>query len=270
MKIVSMIKLLEFENTSIRFSDVGRGDVLVFLHGYLLSLEVWQDFVQEFVSDYRVICIDLPGHGESGLPAEVSTMEVMGDAVDAVLEHLNISKAVFFGHSMGGYAALALLEKNPDRFSAIVLFHSHTLADGEEVKDKRDREIKLIDKGHRSLLVSQSIPNMFASDHLANNMEALELCKQIARRMDDQSVKAAIMGLRARHDRSLMLAEACCPCLNIIGKKDNFISFEDVSMKTLLPQGSERLIAENAGHMGFFEEPELIREGIYLFLNKIL
>lgn len=265
-----MIKLIDFHGTPIRFSDSGRGEALVFLHGYLLSLEVWQDFVMEFVSDYRVICIDLPGHGESGLPAEISTMEVMGAAIEAVLEHLNISKAVFFGHSMGGYAALALLDKRSDLFSALVLFHSHTLADGEEVKDKRDREIKLIGKGHRGLLVSQSIPNMFANDHIDENMEALEFCKLIAKRMDDQSVKAAILGLRARHDRSKLLAQASCPCLNIIGRKDNFISFENVSMKMILPLDSERLIAENAGHMGFFEQPELIQKGIHQFLNRIL
>jgi len=265
-----MVNSINYKNAQISFSDEGQGKVLVFLHGYLLSLEVWQEFVKEFVSDYRVICIDLPGHGESGLLANISTMEVMGDAVEAVLGHLNISKAVFIGHSMGGYAALALLEKNPDLFSAFVLFHSHTLADGEEVKDKRDREIVLIDKGHRSLLVSQSIPNMFANDHIAENLEALELCKLIARRMDDESVKAAILGIRARLDTSEVLAQASCPCLNIIGRKDNFISFEDVAMKTILPQNSERLIAEKTGHMGFFEQPEMIRVGIRQFLNRIL
>ncbi len=197
-------------------------------------------------------------------------MDVMADVVVAVLKHLDIAKAVFFGHSMGGYAALALLDKSPDLFSAIVLFHSHTLADNEEVRDKRDREVRLIDKGHRSLLLSQSIPNMFANDHIAENSEAMELCKRIAKRMDDKSVKAAILGLRARHDRSEELAQASCPCLNIIGIKDNFISFEDISMKTILPSGSERLIAEEAGHMGFFEQSELIRKGIRQFLNRIL
>ncbi len=58
--------------------------------------------------------------------------------------------------------------------------------------------------------------------------------------------------------------------MNIIGRHDNFISFDDVAMKTQLPSDSERLIAENTGHMGFFEEPEFIRNGILQFLNRIL
>lgn len=265
-----MNQTILFKNIPIRFSDEGHGHPLVFLHGYLLSLDIWQDFVKGFISDYRVICIDLPGHGESGTIEEVSSMELMAEVVEAVLSHLDISKAVFFGHSMGGYTTLALLEKRPELFSAIVLFHCHTLCDNEEVKTKRDREVNLIVQGHRSLLVSQSIPNMFAHDHIEDNYIHLERCKLIALEMDDKSVKAAIMGLKHRPDRSEILANAPCACLNIIGKKDNFISFDEVSMKTELPEGSERLIAEKTGHMGFFEEPGFMQKGILQFLKRIL
>ena len=265
-----MIKTIQYRGVPIRFSDSGSGIALVFLHGYLLSLEVWQDFVAPLTKNYRVICIDLPGHGKSGLVEPVSSMEIMAETVVAVLNSLMISKAVFFGHSMGGYAALALLEKRPDMFKGISLFHSHTLPDNEEVKVKRDREIKLIDKGHKNLLVSQSIPNMFATDLIANQAYNVEACVQLAKIMGNEEVKAAILGLRSRPERSELLSQAACPCLNIIGRHDNFISFDDVAMKTQLPSDSERLIAENTGHMGFFEEPEFIRNGILQFLNSIL
>jgi len=265
-----MIKTIQYRGASIRFSDSGEGEALVFLHGYLLSFEVWQDFVAPLTEQYRVICIDLPGHGKSGLIESVSTMELMADSVLEVLNASVISKAVFFGHSMGGYTALALLEKRPDIFKGISLFHSHTLPDNEEVKTKRDREVKLIDQGHKNLLVSQSIPNMFATELIDANTKHVEACKQLAKDMDNDGVKAAILGLRSRQDRSELLSGAKCPCLNIIGKKDNFISYEEVALKTVLPPESERLIAENSGHMGFFEEPEFIRLGILQFLKRIL
>lgn len=265
-----MIKTIQYRNASIRFSDTGEGKALVFLHGYLLSLEIWSDFVAPLTSRYRVICIDLPGHGLSGLIEPISTMEIMADSVIAVLKSQNISDAVFFGHSMGGYASLALLAKRPELFNGIVLFHSHTLADNEEVKTKRDREVRLIDQGHKNLLLSQSIPNMFASDLIENQKDKVEVCKQLAQKMGDKEVKAAILGLRSRVDRSELLCSATCPCLNIIGRKDNFISFEDVAMKTQLPAGSDRIIAKDTGHMGFFEEPDFIRTGILQFLKRIL
>ncbi|MCD6346278.1 MAG: hypothetical protein J7L96_02535, partial [Bacteroidales bacterium] len=157
----------------------------------------------------------------------------------------------------------------PEVFKAIILFHSHTLADNEEVKKKRDREIRIIDMGQRKLLISQSIPNMFATDTLSDFEGELELCKNLARRMTDEAVKAAILGLKTRHDSSELLEHAGVPCLNIIGRKDNFIHFEEVSMATKLPKGSERLILKEAGHMGFFEDSENALAGIVHFLNRI-
>ncbi|MBT3243876.1 MAG: alpha/beta hydrolase [Bacteroidetes bacterium] len=265
-----MIQTIDYNKTSIRYSAKGEGVPLVFLHGYLLSLDVWLDFTSELSHDYRVICIDMPGHGESGLPSEISSMELMADVVKKVLDHLRIDSAVIFGHSMGGYAALALLGAHPEVFKAIVLFHSHTLADSEEVKKKRDREIKIIEKGQRKLLVVQSIPNMFASDTLSVFDNELKLCQNLAKKMDDQAVIAAIRGLRSRPERSELLRNAAVPCLNIIGRKDNFIDFEKVAMATELPLGSDRLILENAGHMGFYEDSENALAGIRQFLNRIL
>lgn len=261
---------LDFNGVPIRYSNEGQGPALVFLHGYLLSSEIWKEFVRPFVPQYRVVCVDLPGHGGSGVVGDCSSMELMAESVETVLDHLNISQAVFFGHSMGGYAMLALLEKRPELFLGLSLFHSHTLNDSAAVQEKRDREIHLIEEGHRQLLLSQSIPNMFATDFIDQNQEALDLCKQIAREMDDAAVIAAIRGLRARPNRSKVLENSPVPCLSLIGAKDNFISLEEVALKTALPPGSERLIGYNTGHMGFFEEPELFRKGIHQFLNRIL
>ncbi len=265
-----MLQTIEFQGAPIRYSDHGSGYPLVFLHGYLLALDVWTDFTKPLSSDYRIICMDMLGHGESGLPAEVLTMEVMADAVKAVFDHVGIDRAMLVGHSMGGYASLAFLEKYANRLGALALFHSHTLADSEEVRIKRDREVKIIDQGQRSLLISQSIPNMFATDTLDSFNDKLDLCKQLAQSMSDSAVVAAIKGLKSRSDRSTVLENAGIPCLNIIGRKDNFIDFERVALKTRLPAGSDRVILESAGHMGFFEEPKPACEAIRQFANSKL
>lgn len=265
-----MIQKFNYNTNPIGYTDLGNGPALVFLHGYLLSHEIWIDFVQPLIKDYRVLCVDLPGHGQSALPAPVSTMEVMGEVLKALLDHLSIPSGVFFGHSMGGYAALALLEKHPELVTGISLFHSHPYADNEEVKSKRDREIALINQGHKNLLVGQSIPNMFATDRLQEHSDELEFCKSLARKMDDQAVKASILGLKARSDRSEILAHAKCPCLNIAGRKDNFIPFKEVAEKIVLPSDSELLVAEESGHMGFYEQPDFILQGVRQFLKRIL
>ena len=264
-----MIKTIYIEETPVRYDDAGEGDVLVFLHGHLESMAIWGDFTSTFEKKYRVIKFDLPGHGGSGLLETTSGMEVMAKAVKKVLENINVGKAVFLGHSMGGYSALAALEFYPDVFNGIVLFHSHPLPDSPEVAKKREREIKIIKKGQKRLLVNQNIPNMFASDNIDKFHDAVQRSKTIAHDLSDEGVIAAIRGLKARPDRSDVLKNAGVPCLNIIGKKDNYIDFEDVSLKTELPEGSMSWVLENSGHMGFIEEPEKAREGIIQFLNSI-
>src|ERR1044072_4356356 len=97
----------------IRYADVGKGRVVVLLHGFLENLEVWfgNGFAQELAKHYRVIAIDLPGHGKSECVGYVHRMERMAAVVKAVMDGLGLRRYTVAGHSMGGYAALAFAEK---------------------------------------------------------------------------------------------------------------------------------------------------------------
>jgi pimeloyl-ACP methyl ester carboxylesterase len=254
----------------VRYRVQGSGYPLVFLHGYLESADIWTGFATAFPKSFRIVAIDLPGHGKSGVPGPVATMDEMAAAVVGVMDELDIKKFFVVGHSMGGYTALALLEHFPDRLSGICLFHSHTRADNDTVIEKRTREIRIVEQGHSNLLVQQNIPNMFAGENLLLFNRELRFTQRIARKTPDQGIIAAIRGLMERPDRSDILANAKVPCLQIIGRKDKYISFEEVSMKTILPADSERLILDYAGHMGFMEEKAKAYEGIISFLRNLI
>ncbi|MFO7719364.1 MAG: alpha/beta fold hydrolase, partial [Gillisia sp.] len=105
--------ILNYENTPIFYSTKGTGNPLVFLHGFLESTKIWEPFIEKLSAKRQVICIDLPGHGKSGNISDIHTMELMADAVHAVLKHLRIEQVSLVGHSMGGYVSLAFLEKFP-------------------------------------------------------------------------------------------------------------------------------------------------------------
>ena len=111
------------------FSDKGSGDVIVLIHGYMETAEVWENFADKLSQHFRTVSVDLPGHGLSALSDEINTMDSMAEAVIATLDSLEISKALFVGHSMGGYVALAALKLFPERVSGITLFNSHPFAD---------------------------------------------------------------------------------------------------------------------------------------------
>ena len=71
---------LEFQNKQIHYTDTGKGETLVLLHGFLESKEIWTNFIPEFSKYGRIITIDLPGHGKSECIEEVHTMELMAQA----------------------------------------------------------------------------------------------------------------------------------------------------------------------------------------------
>jgi pimeloyl-ACP methyl ester carboxylesterase len=163
---------------------------------------------------------------------------------------------------------LALLEQQPDRLMGLSLFHSHTRADTPAVIEKRQREIRVVEQGHKHLLVTQNIPNMFSSETLPLFRQELRFLQRIARNTPDEGITAAIRGMMARPDRTSVLENASVPCLQIIGRHDNYIPFQEVALELKLPSGSERLILEHSGHVGFLEEKARAFTGILKFLRN--
>lgn len=81
----------------------GNGETaLIFVHGWCCDLTYWYDQMTHFYPDYTVICIDLAGHGKSGLMRDDYTMAAFGADVNAVIKKEKIDNYVLIGHSMGG------------------------------------------------------------------------------------------------------------------------------------------------------------------------
>ncbi len=264
-----MIQELKFHDALIRFRDEGRGEVVVLLHGYLESLEIWDGFSEGLAKHYRVLSIDLPGHGRSGLFSKVDTMAVMADAVEYILQELGIGRAVIVGHSMGGYATLAFAEIFPEMTTGYCLFHSNAFADPEEKKMNREREIELVRSGKKMQIINTNIPKAFADENLEKFAGEVERARQIAISTPDEGIIMALIGMKSRPDRTRVIKESNVPILFVAGKKDNYIPFEVAEKHFNLSPRQDILILENSGHMGFIEEKEEALEGLLFFLEKV-
>jgi pimeloyl-ACP methyl ester carboxylesterase len=92
----------DYNGHKVHYQTAGSGSkTVVFIHGWSCDTEFWKYQTPAFVDDYRVILIDLPGHGKSDAPEMDYTMEAFADTVKAVLDDSNTAKAVVVGHSMG-------------------------------------------------------------------------------------------------------------------------------------------------------------------------
>ena len=120
-------QIFNYKNTSAAYQDQGQGGVIVFLHGFLENMSMWQKTVEDLKLSHRCIFIDLLGHGQTGCLGYIHTMEKQADMVVSLLKFLNINQFSLIGHSMGGYIALAILEKKPKMVNQVVLLNSTSI-----------------------------------------------------------------------------------------------------------------------------------------------
>jgi len=92
----------KYDNGRVHYLDAGKHNkqALIFIHGWTCSADFWKDSYNAF-PDYRVIAIDLPGHGQSDKPHVDYTMEYFARSVEAVMKDAGVKEAVLAGHSMG-------------------------------------------------------------------------------------------------------------------------------------------------------------------------
>ena len=82
--------ILEHKGINIFYTDEGKGEAIVLLHGFLENSSMWQYLIPDLVEKNRVITIDLIGHGQTGCLGYIHTMEMMAEAVNKVISFLKM------------------------------------------------------------------------------------------------------------------------------------------------------------------------------------
>jgi len=111
----------------VHFRDHGpkEGAPIVLIHGFSASLHTWEPWVEKLSTRYRVVTLDLPGHGLTQAPADYSvSLDTYANVVDQVATKLSLGPYVAVGNSMGGGAAWTLALRRPDRLRGLVLVNS--------------------------------------------------------------------------------------------------------------------------------------------------
>lgn len=109
------------DDFKVHYEIGGKGKrALVFVHGWASNATFWQAQTAAF-TDFRVIAIDLPGHGESDKPRVDYTMDLFARAIAAVLKDAKIERAVFVGHSMGTPVVRQFYRLHPQKVQAFVI-----------------------------------------------------------------------------------------------------------------------------------------------------
>ncbi|PID93882.1 MAG: alpha/beta hydrolase [Bacteroidetes bacterium] len=262
-----MKKQLAYDKGLLTYHVNGSGPCVVLLHGFLESSKIWDLFKEEMAAHHTLLCIDLPGHGESSVFGPTHTMEFMASCVKAILDEEQISNAVLCGHSMGGYVSLAFAKAYPERLSGLVLFHSHASADDAQGKENRLRTAEIIKKD-KLQFISSFTPSLFAPENREALASTIQQLQEESHTLSKEGIIAALLGMGSRTSSLDLLTKAPWPVLFIVGKEDSRIPLQKALAQMALPPHAEALILAHTGHMGFVEEPQKTRTTLMDFTKR--
>jgi len=260
--------IIRLKTKKIFFTDKGTGQTIVLLHGFTESRKIWKHFVKVLSKEFRVITIDLPGHGKSESIADIHTMELQAEVVHAVLKNAGIRKCTMIGHSMGGYVTLAFARKYSKILNGIGIFHSHCFPDSAEDRENRVRTIELV-RNDKFGFLTNFITNLFPPEVQKKFSRKIGELINEAGKMQKEAIIAALEGLKIRKDQTSLLSSTKLPFLFILGLKDSKVPVSRFWEMISLAAQSESLILRDIGHMGYIEEPRATLNAIRVFARKL-
>ena len=249
------------------FEDEGNGQAVVLLHGFPFDRTMWRDQIEVLRGSFRVIAPDLRGLGETRSSAEVATMVQMASDVAALLDQLEIDRAVICRLSMGGYVAFDFQHSFPDRVRALVLAGTRAPADSDQEKQNRERQVaRMLAEGMKGI-AEETLPKLLARKTLARKPEVVKRVREMIESSDAHGTAAAQRGMAMRRDYSDDLAEINVPTLIVVGSEDSITPVSDAEVMHRQIRDSRLEIIDEAAHVSNLEQPEVFNRALEAFLQ---
>jgi 3-oxoadipate enol-lactonase len=253
---------------TLAYTDQGSGTPVVFLHAFPFTRAMWEP--QLALADrYRVITVDLRGHGESDAPAWRYTMDLFAADVIALLDHLKIRQAVFVGLSMGGYLIFSLVRQYPDRVLGLVLADTRAEADTPERRTWRFQLAQRAAKEGAKAVADDMFPKLLAPGTYQQKPAVAERVKRLVLSAPVSGIVGDLMAIEDRPDSVALLKSIACPTLVLVGEQDALTSVEENKRIAEAIPGARFQVIPDAGHMSNLEQPEAFNAALRRFLEGL-
>lgn len=258
-------------NTQIAYSDHGIGLPVIFLHAFPLNRSMWDGEMVGLLNEqrYRLVSLDWRGFGESDIPGEISTMDLLAGDVVALMDHLGIEQAVLCGLSMGGYVAFACWRHYAPRIAGLILADTRPAADPPDRQANREEVARIAETQGTTAIADLQLPRLI-SDYTRQYNPPVEMrVRQMINTATPSGIAAASRGMARRADSSDLLADISCPTLVTTGQQDALIPPSEAQAYAERIPGAQFAIVPNAGHLCNLEQPDLFLATISSFLRSL-
>jgi 3-oxoadipate enol-lactonase len=242
----------------------------VLVHGFPFSSEMWKGQVQMLrEKNLRIITYDLRGHGNSGAGDGQYTIELFVDDLIALIDRLDITKTILCGFSMGGYVALRAIERNPERFGALMLCDTMSAADSNEARLRRAASIKVIKEKGVGPFAEGFLKAVFAPQSFSARAGVVDEMRKIIMSNPAIGICGALLAMAGRTDTTEALGKIVVPTLVIVGEHDNVTPLAAAqTMKDKIPNSRLQVIG-GAAHVSNMENPSAFNECMASFLDGV-
>lgn len=245
--------------------------VLLLIHGFTHSLEVWDDWADALSADYRVVRYDLKGHGLTGAdPAKEYSPASRAAFVGAVMDALEIEKAVIAGNSLGGLAAWRFAADAPERVGGLVLVSPG----GYPLNGVGDAPVAVPPAVRAYLTEPQDAVVRFAAMRTYGDPSRLsddDLHRQALLMRHDNNGAAMVQSLEqfVLPDPDPVLSSLTVPTLILWGRRDGVVPVAQGERMAAVMPSAELIIYEDLGHVAQEEDPERTLADLRAFLKGL-
>jgi len=261
------MKKIDIGGLNIQYADQGHGPAVLFLHGFPLSLHMW-DGQEALASQYRIVRFDARGFGGSDVGDAMLTMARIADDAAVLIERLRLGPVILVGCSMGGYAALPFAQKHASLLRGLVLVDTRAGADSPEARKGRgDLAAKVMKEGSKAALEA-FLPKLVGETTMGSRADVVAKLKDMVLQTSPQGISDGLHGLATRQDSTPLLREISVPTLVVCGEEDVITPRADAEILQRGITGAELAMIPKSGHLTAMETPEAFNLVLGNFLRR--
>ena len=239
----------------------GEGYPVVFLHGFVGTVNMWRPQVPAISGEYKFVIYDARGHGESESPASVDTYsaDIVVEDLYQLLDTLGVEKAVVGGLSMGGYESLRFYLTHPEKVAALILMdtgpgYRNPVRRDEWNKQQEERAALLMSQGIEAF--AAGAPSYTPREHIL--------------KLDPVGLANMARKVVAQFDSWVIdnLDKVKVPTLVLVGEKDTPFLAAGEYMAKAIPN-ARHVVVPDAGHASNLDNVEVFNEAVLDFLRGL-
>jgi pimeloyl-ACP methyl ester carboxylesterase len=250
-----LVANLRTSDAQLFYEIIGSGPDVVLLHPFPLNHNFWNGVIPHLSSRYRLILLDLRGHGDSDLGDGPATMEKMAADLAKLCREEGTTRAYFVGVSIGGYALFEFWRRYREHVAGLVLANTRAAA---ETPEGRASRLGLADKVVRegtAGFIEDMLPKLLSPLTLSNRPDIVDEARRMMQKMSPQDIAGVQQGMADRPDSIATLKTISVPTLVVSGSDDSVPLGEAEVMRQNI-SGSRLQVISRAGHYAALEQPE--------------